>query len=330
MDHVWLRPFAPADARRVAAVLNADAALIRGGRRAVLDGAGNVRMNRYVPPASHQIVALGAAGEIVGYAYLANRDQGVIWETGGAVHPDWHGRGVADRLLAWAEREAAAQADYAPVGVKMVLQINLFPEEERAIRLVERRAYARVREWLHFQCMLGAPPPAPELPGNLVLRPMDLDNDWDLAEPAMEAAYADHWGTIAVPLTPANEPPPAPEIAQDASFSNAPGYCFLVLAGPQCVGGIFCNARLAERDDSGRIGSLFVHPGYRRRGIGRALMLAGFNAFWQGGIRRVILDTDATSLTSAPAFYRSLGMDVYRREWLYEKQIRPGQEVRRR
>jgi GNAT superfamily N-acetyltransferase len=84
-----------------------------------------------------------------------------------------------------------------------------------------------------------------------------------------------------------------------------------------------------ERDDSGRVGSLFVRPDYRRQGIGRALMLTAFRVFWHQGIRRIILDTDMHSFTAAPQFYEHVGMRAYRREWLYEKTIRPGQEVRR-
>jgi GNAT superfamily N-acetyltransferase len=77
------------------------------------------------------------------------------------------------------------------------------------------------------------------------------------------------------------------------------------MEGDNVVGGVLCNARLVERDDAGRIGSMFVSPQYRRRGAGRALMLAAFDAFWQRGVRRIILDTDAGSLTDAPKFYMS-------------------------
>jgi GNAT superfamily N-acetyltransferase len=73
----------------------------------------------------------------------------------------------------------------------------------------------------------------------------------------------------------------------------------------------------------------FVRPTYQRRGIGRALMLTAFRAFWHHGIKRIILDTDRHSFTAAPQFYEHLGMRAYRREWLYEKIVRPGREMRR-
>jgi hypothetical protein len=58
-------------------------------------------------------------------------------------------------------------------------------------------------------------------------------------------------------------------------------------------------------------------------------MKTAFNSFWEKGTRRVILDTDSQSFTQAPRFYTNLGMSAYRHEFLYEKEIRAGREVRR-
>ncbi len=148
----------------------------------------------------------------------------------------------------------------------------------------------------------------------------------------MDEAFADHWGTIALSSSdtpPTEEPAQESDEPEDVSYSNSPGFCFVVLTGNTVVGGILCNAKLVERSDTGRVGSVFVRPNYRRQGLGRALMLTAFAAFWQRGVQRIVLDTDAESFTPAPRFYADLGMRLYRREFLYEKEVRPGQEVRR-
>ncbi len=95
------------------------------------------------------------------------------------------------------------------------------------------------------------------------------------------------------------------------------------------LSGILCDAKLVERSDTGRAGSMFVRPRYRRQGIARMLMLASFEAFWKNGFRRVITDTDAKSFTEAPKLYKGLGMKPNRSEFTYEKQIRAGKEERR-
>ena len=326
-----LRPYTPADAQAVVAVINADGAATMGVRRALVDGAGNVRLARYVPPASDKVVAVDPAGRLAGYAYLADREQHIVYEVGGAVHPDYWEQGVGAALLGWAEQRATALCQQAPPGVKTVLQANLFAAEARAQRLFTQCGYAQARAWLHLQIDLAAPPPAPTVPDGMTLRAIDLDEDWDILGPAMDDAFADHWGVITLPATDAPDDAEAPDedLPEDESYSNAPGFCFMLLAGDQVAGGVLCNARIVERPGTGRVGSLFVRPQFRRIGAGRALMLTAFQAFWQRDIQRIIADTDAGSFTQAPKLYTELGMRPYRQEFLYEKEIRPGREVRR-
>jgi mycothiol synthase len=328
-----LRPYHRSDAAAVVEVVNA-AAQPLGMRRALVDSAGHVRLIRYVPGSSKKVVVINPQDEVVGYAYLADRDQHIIYEVGGAVHPSYQQQGIGTHLLAWAEQQALSMSTSAPAGVKTVLQTNLYEAEREAIGLFSGHGYARVRAWLHFAIEFEAPPGVPPLPDGLHLREMDFEQDDDLVDSAMEEAFADHWGTIRIsdPEAVANEEgEEAVDVPEDESFSNAPGFCFVVVdeRTNKAAGGILCNAKLVERDDTGRVGSVFVRPAYRRQGVGRALMWMTFRKFWQHGIRRVILDTDIDSFTKAPAFYTSLGMRQYRHEFLYEKEVRPGREVRR-
>jgi mycothiol synthase len=336
-SNVTLRPYATADAPLVVHVINAAAARTTGIRRAVVDAVGQVRLMRYVPLASEHVVAVDAQNVPIGYAYLAPRGQYILNETGGAVHPEHWGRGIGTELITWATQRAVELAAHAPEGVSVLLQANLFDQEQEAIQLYTEQGFSCVREWVHMVIALDMPPPEPVLPHGLTLRPMDLDNDWDIVGPAMDAAFADHWGVIATaPAGLEGDDADDQELdtddeesSIDTSYSNAPGVCFIVLDGATVAGGILCNTKLVERADTGRVGSLFVRPNYRRQGIGRALMLAAFRAFWQQGMRRLILDTDRHSFTAAPQFYEHVGMRSYRREWLCEKIVRPGLEVRR-
>lgn len=324
-----LRPYVGSDVAGVVAVINADAAETINAQRAVVDAVGNPRLIRYVPAACEKVVVVTPDERIVGYAYFTDREQAIVSEVGGAVDPRYWNQGIGTQLLDWAEQRASALAADAPMGVKTVLQANLFESEGTAIQLFTQAGYRRVRDWVHLEIELAAPSEE-RVPDNLALRAMDLDNDWDIVGPVMDQAFGDIWGSIPQVLqAPDEDKSQDADQPEDDSFSNAPGFCFLVLADDRVVAGILCNAKLVEQAETGRIGSVFVLPEYRRRGIGRVLMLRAFDAFWHHGFRRIILDTDANSFSQAPVFYGTLGMRVYRHEYLYEKEIRPGSEVRR-
>lgn len=331
-----LRSYTSFDAPAVVDLVNADAVETLNARRAVVDAAGNVRLSRYVPATSERVVVANSQHDLVGYAYLADKEQAIVYEVGGAVHPNSWGRGVGRKLLDWAEQRAKAQSQHAPAAVKTVLQTNLFEAEQPAIKLFSRAGFSKVREWLHFEIELQTAPALSVLPFGLQIRPMDLENDWDVVGPAMDEAFADHWGALppSIPDTSSEEtlledPESLDDAPEDETYSNTPGFCYVLMDQDTVAGGILCNARLVERDDTGRVGSVFVRPAYRRQGIGRELMLTAFDAFWRHEIRRIILDTDAESFSESLKFYSALGMQPYRREFLYEKEIRPGNDVRR-
>lgn len=314
-------------------LINADSLQTLGYPRAVVDGVGNLRMARYIPPSSEKVVVVNSKDEeVIGFACLADKENSIVTEVNGAVHPSYWGQGIGGSILNWAEERAKELSAGATEGVRTVVQANLFETELRAIKLFADSGYEKVREWVHMEINLDGQFSTPALPDNMTLREMDLDNDWDIVGPALDEAFADHWGTIpqgAVKEVDEDETD-EDESPGDDSFSNAPSHCFIVLDGEKVAGGILCNAKLVERNDTGRVGSVFVRPKYRKCGLGQILMKTAFNAFFlKGMIRRIILDTDTQSFTQAPKFYLNLGMRPYRHEFLYEKEIRFGREVRR-
>jgi GNAT superfamily N-acetyltransferase len=330
MEQYRLHSFSRSDAQAAADVVNAASMRSLGFPRAVVDAVGNIWAFRYVNPKSEKIVAVGESHQVTGYAYFSGNDS-IVTEMGGAAHPDHLDRGIGSALIEWAEEKALAASQNAPAGVKTVLQTILFDTEHKALKLIRDHGFSPVREWMHLVIELVEPPIVPSLPAGLSLRAMDLDNDWDIVGSAMDEAFVDHWGYIPSEVLEKEnqDEEETPEQPVDELYSNTPGYCFIVLAGNKVAGGVLCNAKLVERDDTGRVGSLFVRPAYRGRGIARTLMLASFDAFWKNGLHRVITDTDANSFTISTRLYKSLGMRPYRSELTYEKEVRPGREVRR-
>lgn len=335
MDKYRIRPYSSLDTHAVVDLINAASVQTVGFPRAVVDAVGNLWAYRFTPFTSEKIVAITEANEVVGYAFSTSNDDPIAAETGGAVHPDYWSKGIGSALIEWAESRAGAVLNHAPAGIRTVLQTSFFETEYDAIKLFKDHGYFPVREWVHLAIELTEPPIIPSLPAGLTLREMDLDNDWDIVSPAMDEAFTDHWGAIPEGLLESgqeegNESKVESESEpEDKSYSNAPGYCFIVLDESTVAGGVLCNAKLVERNDTGRVGSIFVRPAYRKRGIAQTLMLAAFDAFWKNGFHRVITDTDVNSFTDSTRLYKGLGMIPYRSEFTFEKEIRSGREVRR-
>jgi ribosomal protein S18 acetylase RimI-like enzyme len=100
--------------------------------------------------------------------------------------------------------------------------------------------------------------------------------------------------------------------------------------GDEIAGVCLCRRDFSEDADMGWVGTLGVRKGWRKRGLGLALLQHAFNVFHQEGKLRVGLGVDAASLTGATRLYEKAGMNVARRYDNYEKVVRPGRDIARR
>jgi ribosomal protein S18 acetylase RimI-like enzyme len=69
---------------------------------------------------------------------------------------------------------------------------------------------------------------------------------------------------------------------------------------------------------------LGVRRGWRRRGIGLALLGAAFTEFHRRGIPRAELGVDSENPTGATRLYERAGMHVAHAWETWEKELRPG------
>lgn len=93
-------------------------------------------------------------------------------------------------------------------------------------------------------------------------------------------------------------------VSKDEEFD--PALVFLAMEAGAVIG-------MAQCWTSAFVKDLAVHPTARRRGLGRALMLAAFHAFAQRGAAYVDLKVREEN-TVAQALYHSLGMRVVARD----------------
>jgi ribosomal protein S18 acetylase RimI-like enzyme len=99
-----------------------------------------------------------------------------------------------------------------------------------------------------------------------------------------------------------------------------PELWFIAEAGGEVAGVALCNQR-ESNTDAARIAIIGVRRPWRRRGLGRALLVHAFRELRRAGFRRATLGVDAESLTGAHRLYESAGMHVIGQHDIFEKRL---------
>jgi ribosomal protein S18 acetylase RimI-like enzyme len=159
--------------------------------------------------------------------------------------------------------------------------------------LLAELGFREERQWDNVvERSLAEPIPEPLPPPGFVLRRATMADYAGLAE-ARSSAFGGGW---------------TPEGFRDAVMRK-PGYSpddELVAVAPDGRVAAFAVARLDARNRRGLFEPVGVHAAFRRRGLARALLLAGLRAMGERGMASAQLSYDATNL-AAHHLYAGLG-----------------------
>jgi mycothiol synthase len=226
-----------------------------------------------------------------------------------SVHPGWRGRGIGSALarhLEQAVRQRLTPDASEPVPILGFVKGDSPPER----RWAEGLGYAWSRRFWRMRIDLESAPPDPEWPEGITVRDFVPGQDDRAMYDAQEAAFADHWGHVARPFE---------DFGKRLERSDFdPSVWHLAMDGDRIVG-TASNSTLPE--GVGWVSGLGTLPGYRRRGIARAILLHSFGVFWRRGMHSVALGVDADSLTGATGLYESVGMRVVQQYDQFRKLI---------
>jgi mycothiol synthase len=98
-----------------------------------------------------------------------------------------------------------------------------------------------------------------------------------------------------------------------------PDLWFLACDGNE-IAGVTLNM-YSKSSDTGWVDHLSVRRAWRKKGIGKALLLHTFGEFFQRGVKHVKLSVDSKSMTNAPRLYESVGMKTVQEYHIYKKQL---------
>lgn len=216
---------------------------------------------------------------------------------------------IRETLMDWAETQAAERgAGKADALIRFYTSSIDVPTNEE----LEARSYQLIRHSYRMRIDFDDDPPQPEWPEGISVR-TGTGDDAATAYETQHETFEDSWEF---------NPHPYDEWAHWMTSYEGfdPSLWFIAEADGEVAGVSLC--RVHEADENvGWVRVLGVRRPWRRRGLGRALLLHSFHEFRSRGVSAVGLGVDAESLTGANLLYESVGMRVVRHSNIYEKSL---------
>jgi len=302
-----LRPPTPADAEAVAAIFN-DVSMALYGSPEV--SAEEMRLWFDGPDfdlVRDAVVAEADDGSIVGYGDLADpsRVGRVIWIDAQTRLGDSE---TASAILQ--ELETRAEERLAAGG-----RLKAYVAERNTgyAAVVEARGYALVRHSFRMEADLSSEPATPEWPEGITVREFRPGEDDERVYEVQEETFADQ----------ADFEPMSYDEWRHWSFRDPfdADLWFLAEDGDELAGILLARSERAGDETLGWVSVLGVRRPWRRRGLGRALLLHSFDALRARGKPRAGLGVDASNPTGAVQLYEAAGMRVVRRSDHWEREL---------
>jgi len=246
----------------------------------------------------------------------ADNDGGRDYMTWGFVHPAWRRRGLGGALLRWMEARQRQVAAGHDSGVAKRLESWSLVQEAGRNALLEANGYVPIRFWFDMERPhLDDVPDAP-LPQGFEFRPAREEDTREAWEVEI-AAFRDHFGGM-----------DTSEEAYLQSLKN-PNLDLrnwvLVWHEGRIVGIALNRIKRAENEllgiQRGLVISVAVLSGYRRLGLGRAIVAESLRALKRAGMTTARLGVDAENPHGALGLYESLGFSVVERGRIYRKPL---------
>jgi mycothiol synthase len=259
-----------------------------------------------------------AGGKLIGLSQIwvppkGEENDGSLWFK---VRPEVRGSNIEEKMIVWGEQRMRAVATERGVSVKLRSWVRDKQGDRRA--LLENCGYTSDRYFIIMGRSLSEPIPESKLPEGFSLRHSQGEPDAQAWVEMRNQSFIDHWNyhpsTVEEHVHWLSDPNYQPEldliaVAPDGTFA---GFCVCYILLEE-------NERNERKD--GWIGSLGTRRGFRRRGLGRAMLLAGMQRLKAVGMETAKLGVDAQNPNEASKLYESVGFSKLYTNVVYVKNL---------
>jgi len=267
------------------------------------------------------LIAL-VGGEIAGFCYVFFEADGAQAWLNGDVDPAFRNQGIGTRLLRAGEARVRQGPNHDDPALRDPFVVSLYVTARSTlaskIDLLTAEGYRPVRTALIMRGALSDPTPIP-MPQGIRLRSFDPTRDTYAVYTVDQAAFRGQFGRAPDPFESWQHEKMSGPRYDPALWSVAED-----TASGQIVGAALCRAYGEDHPLTGWVDAIGVLPGWRKRGIGRALLWRSFGLFWARGWTPAELGVDSQNDTGAIQIYERAGMTVIRRDMVYHKAITVG------
>ncbi|HEY0602328.1 MAG TPA: GNAT family N-acetyltransferase [Herpetosiphonaceae bacterium] len=259
-------------------------------------------------------------GRLVGWGQLAIPEHGAtidgrFWMR---IHPQARDDTLEPEILAWAEARVREVGQERQQSAQLLTGAR--SDQTDRLALLSEHGFAPVRYFFTMRRSLETPIEPPQVPPGFTIRPFQPGPDDDQWIELGNLAFRDHWNHHDATSEDLQHELAAPHfrpdlyqlaIAPDGSFA---AYCQCEIMQEQ-------NERLGRAE--GFVLGLGTHPGFRKLGLGRALLLNGLHQLKAAGMNSALISVDAENASGALRLYESVGFQTFETWIMLHKPLQP-------
>ncbi|MBW4690687.1 MAG: GNAT family N-acetyltransferase [Lyngbya sp. HA4199-MV5] len=244
----------------------------------------------------------------------ADDHSGYLWFN---LHPTARGSGLETQILAWAEQRMREVAHER--GVCANLRAGARASHHYHISLLEQHGFTRDRYFYRMTRPLADSIPEAQFPAGFSVRQVEVDRDAIAWVEMFNQSFIDHWNhhplTIEQFKHYRTEPDYNPELDRVAVAADGTFAAF-------CTGQIYVKDNQRNERNEGWINVLGTRRGFRRLGLGRAMLLSGLEQLRAIGVETALLGVDSENPSGALRLYKAVGFTQLHTSIAYMKAVR--------